>query len=46
MLREAQALVDVLGQLEPFGRLVQLGQGRPEQGGVEVRFLSHEGPFR
>ena len=42
----AQALMDVLGQLQPLGRLIQLGQGGPEQGGVEVRFLSHENPFR
>ena len=42
----AQALMDALVQLEPLGGLVELGEGRPEQGGVEVRFLSHESPFR
>jgi hypothetical protein len=42
----AQALIDALLQLQARRRLIELGEGGPEQGGVEVRFLSHEGPFR
>ena len=41
-----EALVDVLLELQPGRRLVQLGHGRAEHRGVEVGFLSHQRPFR
>jgi hypothetical protein len=42
----AQALVEVLVQLEPSCDLVELGQGGSQHRRLELGFLSHESPFR
>ena len=42
----AKPFMDVLVELDPGGGLVELGQGRPQHGGVELGFLCHERPFR
>jgi hypothetical protein len=40
-----EPFVNVLAKLQPLGDLVELRQGRPEHGGVELRFVSHQSPF-
>jgi len=40
-----EPFVNVLVELKALGDLVELGQGRAEHGGVEVRFVSHQEPF-
>jgi hypothetical protein len=42
----AQALVEILVQLEPCRDLVELGQGGSQHRRFELGFVSHESPFR
>jgi hypothetical protein len=41
----AEALVEILVQVQAGGHMVELGQGGAEHGRIEVGFLSHESPF-